>query len=352
VDEAIACYHKAIALDPKDAHAHKYLANALKKKGKVDEAIDCYRKAIELDRKDVHAYHELGALLCDLKRDYDGAIACFHKASELDPKDAKVHNNLGIALEAQGKVDDAIAEYREAIRLHKDYAEAHYKLGHAFAQKGQFRQAVEALRRGHQLGIRRDDWRHPSLFWLRQAEQMARFDDRLPAVLAGYDKAKNAAEYLGFAQLCQLYRHRYSAAANFYQEAFAAQAILATDLQGGHRYNAACAAAMAGSGQGKDADKLHDKERARLRRQALRWLRAELTARTKQLKSWWPGEAGQAREALQHWQQDRDLAGVRGEGLAELPAAERQLWQQLWDDVAGTLARAQGKKPENKSGAK
>ena len=45
------------------------------------------------------------------------------------------------------------------------------------------------------------------------------------------------------------------AAARFYEEAFAAQPKLADDLGAAHRYNAACAAALAGCGQSKDAGK-------------------------------------------------------------------------------------------------
>jgi hypothetical protein len=44
---------------------------------------------------------------------------------------------------------------------------------------------------------------------------------------------------------------------------------------------------------------------------------------------------------LQDWQWDTPFAGVRGpEALARLPAAERQKWQELWTDIADTLARA------------
>jgi hypothetical protein len=93
-----------------------------------------------------------------------------------------------------------------------------------------------------------------------------------------------------------------------------------------------------------------------LRRHALDWLRADLKA--------WGGlldkEPDKARSAarvtnsLQQWLVDADFAGVRGpEALAKLPDAERQPWQQLWDDVAGTLARAQARTtPEQKSDAK
>ncbi len=47
VDEAIACYQKAIELDPKYAMAHTNLGFALTRKGQVDEAIACYQKAID-----------------------------------------------------------------------------------------------------------------------------------------------------------------------------------------------------------------------------------------------------------------------------------------------------------------
>jgi hypothetical protein len=92
-------------------------------------------------------------------------------------------------------------------------------------------------------------------------------------------------------------------------------------------------------------------ERSRLRRQALDWLRADLGA----WRSLLAKDAGQngpvAGRQLQHWQEDADLAGVRGPvALAKLPEAERGAWQQLWADVADTLGRAQGQAaPEKKT---
>src|SRR5260370_40498862 len=53
---------------------------------------------------------------------------------------------------------------------------------------------------------------------------------------------------------------------------------LADDLRLQYRYNAARAAALAGCGQGEDADKLNTKERAGLRKQVLDWLQADLKA--------------------------------------------------------------------------
>src|SRR5205814_89708 len=73
--------------------------------------------------------------------------------------------------------------------------------------------------------------------------------------------------------------------ARFYAEAFAAQPALADDLKVGHRYNAACYAALAAAGMGEDTARLDDKEKSRLRKQALDWLRADLTLWSKQLAS-------------------------------------------------------------------
>jgi serine/threonine-protein kinase len=200
------------------------------------------------------------------------------------------------------------------------------------------------LRRGHELGSRAPGWRHPSAQWLRGAERLLDLEARLPALLRGTARPADAAERLALAQLCQHHKRRYAASARLYAEAFAEQPRLAADLQTAHRYNAACAAARAAAGQGQDADRLDDRDRCRLRRQALDWLRADLAA--------WagvadkaPAQAGPAvRRALRHWQGDPDLAGLReAAALARLPAGERQACQKLWADVDALLHRARGK---------
>src|SRR5262249_4942115 len=144
------------------------------------------------------------------------------------------------------------------------------------------------------------------------------------------------------------------AAARFYEGAFAADPQLLDDLKAGSRYDAACAAALAGCGQGQDADKLDGKERARLRRQALDWLRADLEAWGRLLDRGPDKDRPNIGKKMRHWLADTDFAGVRGPAaLARLPEAERPGWQKLWGDVADTLARVQTRAPpEKKSGAK
>jgi serine/threonine protein kinase/Flp pilus assembly protein TadD len=351
LDEAVAECREALRLKPDYAEAHSNLGAALKDKGRLDEAIAECREGLRLKNDIPEAHVNLGAALAGKGR-LDEAIIEFREAIQIKPDYAGAHNGLGAALAGRGRLDEAVAEFHEALRLKNDIPEAHYNLGIAFFQQGRFHNAVKAIGRGHELGSRNPRWPYPSARWLRRAEQMAELDDRLAAVLEGKAQPKDADERIAFARLCQEQRKRCVAAERFYADAFTAQPTLADDLQRQHRYNAACAAALAGCGQGKDADSLDDKERARLRRQALDWCRADLAAWQTRLEK----EPNQARpvvaKLMQHWLVDPDFAGVRGhDALVNLPEAEWPEWQKLWADVAETLAQAQSKpSPQGKAG--
>jgi hypothetical protein len=132
---------------------------------------------------------------------------------------------------------------------------------------------------------------------------------------------------------------RYQSAARLYADAFAARPGLADDLKAQHRYNAACYAALAAAGQGRDAPGPDDKERARLRRQALGWLQADLALWGKEAQKGTPQARAAVQKILRHWQKDSDLAGVRDAALGKLPEAERAEWQQLWGAVEALLEK-------------
>jgi tetratricopeptide (TPR) repeat protein len=338
VDEAIACYKKAIELNPKFAWAHNNLGNALLDKGQVDEAVACLKKAIELNPKYAVAHYDLGVALRK-QRKLEEAVAEYREAIALKPDYAMAHNNLGNLLREKGQLEEAITEFREAIRIKKDSAEAYCSLGNALAQKGEFQQAVEYLRRGHELGSRNPSWRHPSAQWLRDAERCVELDAKLLKVLKGELEPADAAERLALAQLCQLpCKKQYAAAVRFFQEAFDADPKLAEGLNTQHRYNAACAAALAGYGRGKDADQLDEPKRASLRHQALAWLRADLKKWTEILQQGSFLQRPAVLDTLRHWQKDTDFDDVRNEqALANLPETERRQWQQLWQEVEALL---------------
>jgi serine/threonine-protein kinase len=336
--ESTGCFRAAMALRPKSSMTHYNLGTALQAQKDYAGAIRHFRKALQLEPNYAPVHHNWGVALAALG-DYAGAIRHYEQALRLKPDYPVAHYNRGIALARQGKLAEAEAAYREALRLKPDYPTARCNLGHALRRQGEFRKALVELRRGDELGSRDPKWRYPSARWVRDCERLIELDDKLPGFLEGTTKPAGADERVELARVCAI-RGLYRAAVRFAEEAFDAKAeLLAT-----HRYSAACYAALAGCGLGKDKAPPDAQERARLRRQALDWLRADLGARAERVAKGTPKERTAAAKRLRDWQADSDLAAVRGpDALTMLPEDERAGWQRLWADVQTVLASAEGK---------
>ncbi len=321
--EAEAALQRAIALKP-DALAYFNLGRLLHHQGRWAEAAAAFRETVTLKSDHPSAYALLGVALFRQGDAADAEVA-FRKHTDLQPADAEAHFNLGIACRFQGKPAAAEEAFRKAVKVRPGYGEAYRELGQLLDLQGKrteadavYRQAVENDPKLHQL------------------------DAKLAQVLAGTAQPAGAAERVELAKLCAGYRRLDAAAARLFAQAFADQPA----IQPPHRYGAACAAALAGCGQGDDAGILSEDERARLRRQALAWLRAELQSETRQLDQDPDRARGRVAQTLRHWQGDTDFAGVRGpESLAKLPEAERRQWQALWQDVSVLLRQADAVKP-------
>jgi Tfp pilus assembly protein PilF len=335
----VACYREAIRLKPDFPEAHNNLGNALETQGKRVEAVACYREAIRLKPDYPLAHNNLGVAL--EKQGKPGeATACYRKALRLKPDYPEAHCNLGAALQTQGKLGEAVAAFKEAIRLKPDYPLAHCHLGLTLRRQGNLRESLSALRRGHALGAETPGWRYPSARWVRQARRLVQLDNRLPAILQGEAKPKDASEQVELAQLCALKR-RHAASARFYAAAFSARPALPPQAIAAHRYAAACSAALAGCGKGEDKPPPSQEQRAGLRRQALGWLRAALADLAKQAEKADPQTRDAATWTLTRLQQDPNLAGVRDkDALGKLPEEESKSWSKLWAEVAALQSKA------------
>ena len=170
---------------------------ALNEQGKLDEADRRIPRGDPAQARLPRCLQQLG-LPCTDKGKVDEAIAEY-RGDAAQARLRRAHYNLGIALTNQGKLDEAIAEFRAAIRLNPDYAEANCNLGGALQKQGDYAGALEMYRKGHELGLRRPDWRYPSAAWVAEAERKLTLSNRFPAVLRGDDKPKTNAERLGFA---------------------------------------------------------------------------------------------------------------------------------------------------------
>jgi serine/threonine-protein kinase len=341
--EAAEEYRRALALRPDLAEAHFGLGNALFDLKRLGEAAEEYRRALALRPDYAPAHNNLGNALRDLNRSGEAAEE-YRRALDLQPDYAPAHSNLANALRDLNRPEEAAEECRRALALQPDYVEAHFNLGWALRDLGRFAESLREFRRGHELGTRRPDWAYPSAEWVRAAERLAELDAALPAVFQGAAEPAGPADASAMAQMCLVYKRRYAAAARLFADAFSAEPSLSADPAVGRRYNAACAAALAAAGRGEDASALTKAERDGLRRQALAWLRDDLTGWSKLLDGGDASAREAARQALAHWKEDADLAGLRdADAVGKLPEDEPAACRQLWADVDAFLEKAGGK---------
>jgi hypothetical protein len=170
---------------------------------------------------------------------------------------------------------------------------------------------------------------------------MVAIDSRLSTILRGDQPPKDDRERLQLAQRAYD-KALHAAAVKLWAEALSADPKLADDRKAQTCYDAACAAALAGCGQGKDNPAPNDAAKAKFREQARAWLQAELAAWTKLLESGPAGARPFIAQSLKHWREDTDLAGIReAKALEALPEAEREAWRALWAGVDALMARAQ-----------
>jgi len=339
--EAAVAYRRAIAHRDDYLEAYCDLAVVLHQLRQLDDAIAAGRRAVEL-RPDLPEPHvNLGVALADRGR-LDDAEAAFRRALDLRPENAAAHNNLGMVLRFQKKYDAAAAAFRRAIALKGGEPGPHLNLGLALREGKKLDDAVAAFEKAAELAPGNATVRTQ----LEQTRRWAALDRRLPEVLAGRDKPADGADWERLGEFCVLYKGHYRTAARFYGEAVAADPSLADKpvaaAGNGVRYSAACLAIIAATGRGGDAADLDDAERARLRRQAQDWLRADLALLEKRLDD--ADARPKAATRLKRWTQEVDLAVVRdADALDKLPEDERAAWRKLWDDVATVVKKAEMK---------
>jgi serine/threonine-protein kinase len=328
-----------------DAAAHYSLGNALAGQGRLAEAIAEFKEAIRIEPDHPQALTNLGLALYKVGRSAE-AIVEYRKAIQIDPDLYQAHTNLGLALDDQGKMEEAIVEYKKATQIKPDDAEVLGSLGIALRSQGHFDLAIAELRKARDLAGANPGLRQTVESELKATEREAALAARLPAVLRGEEKPRDAAEGLDFARLCGHTKH-FAASARFYAGAFAADPALAENMQRQHRYSAACSAAHVGTGEREAEKPIDEKERTHWRKQAIEWLKTDLTFWRKQVEAGSSESAAFVKKTLQHWQVDPDLAGLRDEaGMAKLPADEQKACRALWSEVNALLARAtQGKAP-------
>jgi len=202
LDEAVARYEKAVALQPDYAPAYNNLGVTLRAQGKVDAAIAAYERGLERDSaySDLH-YNLANALLAQNRA--DEAAAHLKTSLAGQPDSAATHNNLGTALAVKGQYEQAVAEFRAAIGMEPTSVLAHRNLGNALASMGRGAEARTALERAVALGPSDADANYDLGSLLLEEGRYAEAASRLRASLATNPRSAQALNNLGIALASQ-----------------------------------------------------------------------------------------------------------------------------------------------------
>jgi eukaryotic-like serine/threonine-protein kinase len=230
---------------------------------------------------------------------------------------------------------------------------------HKGGQREQARKTLATAIVGFDWSAAQADSRGVWIAHILRREAEALIVPNLPAFLRGEYRPLDNDERLALVGACE-FQGRPLAVARLFAEAFATDPALANeliatcraravlgeqrpvsrveDLATECRYPAARCAALAGCGGGEDGAKLSNAERARWRKQAREWLRADLAVWAKMLESGSLATRVVVGKILMHWQSAPDLAGLREQGaLDRLPADEQEECLELWKQVAAVL---------------
>jgi hypothetical protein len=175
---------------------------------------------------------------------------------------------------------------------------------------------------------------------IREVEHVIALEPRLREFLDGDFHPTGVKENKDLAEVCMEPSQKlYVVSVRLFCAAFESETE--SEICGlGCRTEAARAAALASTGRDADPGKLDDGERARLRMQALDWLRRDLAG--------WSQHPDRAlvHKRILGWQEEEEFACVRdADELAKLRNDERAAWQKLWSDVADLLKRTEETKP-------
>ncbi len=232
---------------------------------------------------------------------------------------------------ARDRVQEAIDWQKKALALSPQNSEYRQRLKRHYSLLTQAAQQLDdvALIAEAQQAIAELDASDPVLLAL---------DQRLEAMLQG-EAPKDNPERLALAQRAYDTK-QFALAARLWAEATVAQPELAEDRQARHRYNAACAAALAASETGQNPAELNEKSQLKLRNEAYDWLLAAFETWSKFLETSTPPQRAAIGQILEHWKQDSDLLSVRDPAaLASIPEGEREKWKSLWARVDELLAK-------------
>ncbi|HET9530470.1 MAG TPA: tetratricopeptide repeat protein [Blastocatellia bacterium] len=160
LDEAIAEFKKAIALNPKYPRVHYNLGlTYLLKDGtlKLNEAAAEFRTELKMYPEEFLALYNLG-VVCVVERQYEEAASLLEKAARLRPENPDVRLFLGNAYHGLRQYEKAIESLAKAMELNPEMdknsphaEEAHFLLGQSLVRVGRVEEGQKELEIAREL---------------------------------------------------------------------------------------------------------------------------------------------------------------------------------------------------------
>ncbi|GGA56311.1 tetratricopeptide repeat protein [Okeania sp. KiyG1] len=119
-------------------------ANQLLREGKLDDAVAAYREAIALNPGFSYGHHNLGEALVKVGR-IEEAIAAFRQAVAINPQASWSLYKLGVLLRGEGQFQEAVGYFRRAVEQKTDVPEFYLGLGAVLLKLGQWSEAEQCL---------------------------------------------------------------------------------------------------------------------------------------------------------------------------------------------------------------
>ena len=157
-DEALTCCERALEINPRYAHAWFNKGVMLGYSGRHAEALTCFERALEINPHYLDAWSNKGLALANLGR-HDEALTCFGRALEINPRHAKAWSNKADALADLGRQQEALTCYERAVEINPRYPKAWYNKGVALAELGRPAEALTCYDRALEINPRyRNAW--------------------------------------------------------------------------------------------------------------------------------------------------------------------------------------------------
>lgn len=144
LQEALALYETAVALNPELAATHYNLGDAQHRLGQLEEAKQAYLAAIKQDPALALAYNGLGNLYQD-EANYDSAIAAYRRAIRLNPTFLEPYLSLAAALTRNDLWTEAAEVLETAVATQPDQVQSHYNLALVYLHLGNNEAARQAF---------------------------------------------------------------------------------------------------------------------------------------------------------------------------------------------------------------